>query len=140
MKRGATLLLACTFLSMATGTQSQIRLLPGQQLRTLPDNAVPQDPRIADLEARIAAMQSQIAALTARVERTENSAGQASFVAGAATSWIDSHGSALLDHTHSYSDKTVWINHTCENANAGPDHVPCSQITGSQIGTTSEPE
>ncbi len=133
MKRGATLLLACTFLSMATGSQAQVRLLPGQQLRTLPDNAVLQDPRIADLEARIAA-------LAARLERAETNAQEANFRVGAATAWIESHGDALLNHSHSYTDKTVWLNHTCENGHSGSDTVPCSQITGSQVGTTSGPQ
>ncbi len=133
MKPGSTLILTCAVLSLWSPAEAQARLLPGQTLRALPEATAPADPRIDALEARVAA-------LTQRLERAENSAREANFKAGAAASWIDSHGPGLLNHTHSYSDRTTWVSHYCDNARAGPDEVGCSQITGSSPGTTSPPQ
>lgn len=133
MKPGATLILTCAVLSLWSPADAQVRLLPGQTLRVMPGDATRPDPRVEALEA-------QVAALTQRLERAETSAREANFKAGAAASWIDSHGPGLLNHTHSYTDRTTWVSHYCDNARAGPDEVGCSQITGSSPGTTSPPQ
>ena len=134
MKLRPTIILTCAALSLGAFADAQInRAVPGQTMRILPNDATTLDQRVAALEA-------QVAALTTRLERAENSTRESNFKVGAATNWIESHGPGLLTHTHSYKDKTTWVNHTCENANAGPDHVPCSQITGASEGTTSAPQ
>ena len=133
MKPGSTLILTCAVLSLGSTAGAQARLMPGQTLRALPEVTLPADSRIEALEARVEA-------LTQRLERAENSAREANFKAGAATNWIDSHGPGLLSHTHSFTDRTTWVNHFCDNARSGPDEVPCSQITGSSAGTTSPPQ
>ena len=133
MKLGSTIILTCVALSLSTIADAQVRLVPGQALRVVPETTPSIDPRIDALEARVAA-------LTERLERAENSAREANFKAGAATSWIESHGPGLLNHTHSFTDRTTWVNHFCDNARSGPDEVSCSQITGSSPGTTSPPQ
>ena len=133
MKFRSTLIISCLAVSLGTAAAAQMRSVPVQPLRVLPNDSAAMDQRVAALEA-------QVAALTTRLERAENGAREANFKAGAAASWIDSHGPGLLSHTHSYTDRTQWVNHTCENANSGPDHVSCSQITGSSGGTTSPPQ
>lgn len=133
MKFRSTLIISCLAMSLGTAAAAQMRSLPIQPLRVLPNDS-------SDMDQRVATLEAQVAALTSRLERAENAAREANFKAGAATSWIDSNGAGLLGHTHSYTDRTQWLNHTCENANSGSDHVPCSQITGSSSGTTSPPQ
>ena len=137
MKPGSTLILTCAILSLWSPADAQVRLMPGQTLRVLPDDATRPDPRIEALEA-------QVATLTDRLERLESNSRASNFRFGAAASWVEANGADLLsrslNHTHSFTDKTTWVNHYCDNADAGPDRVPCSQITGASVGTTSPPQ
>ena len=132
MQMRSTLFLAVAFLSIGAVADAQIRAAPHQQLRVLPDDAAP-------LAQRVAALEAQVSALSTRLDQAENAAAQANFKAGAATNWLDAHGAMLLNHTHDYTDTTRWVNHSCENAHSGSDSVPCSQVTGSSPGRTSEP-
>jgi len=133
MQLRSTLILTAAILSIGAAADAQIRAMPNQQLRVLPDSAAP-------LAQRVAALEAQVSALTTRLDQVENNAAQANFKAGAATSWLDANGSMLLNHTHEYTHITRWENHTCENANSGPDAVPCSQIIGSSRVQTSGPQ